>query len=62
MWQDTKLIEKSAAFLYINYELYEKEANNPIHKSIKTIKYIGTNLTKVMKNLCPENYDFDERY
>lgn len=49
-------------FLYINYELYEKEVNNPIHNSIKTTKYIGTNLTKVMEDLCPENYDFDERY
>lgn len=62
MLQDTKSIEKSTGFLYINYELYEKEVNNPIHNSIKTTKYIGTNLTKVMKDLCPENYDFDERY
>jgi hypothetical protein len=30
--------------------------NNPIYNSLKKIKYLGTNLTKEVKDLYNENY------
>ena len=45
-------IQKSVAFLYINNELSEKEIKEMIPFTIasKTIKYLGINLTKEVKN------------
>ena len=49
-------IHKSAAFLYTNNELPESDS---IKKKIPfkiTQKYLGINLTKVVKDLYTENY------
>ena len=49
--------EKSVAFLCINNEFSEKEIKtNPIYNTIKTLKYLGINLTKDVKDLYSENY------
>ena len=50
-------IQKPVAFLYINNETSEKEINNPIQITSKTIKYLGINLTKEMKDLYTEHYE-----
>ena len=50
--------QKSVAFLYTNNELTEREIKESIPFKIvpKTIKYLGINLTKEVKNLYTENY------
>ena len=50
-------IQKSVAFLYTNNELYEK-INKTIPSTIasKTIKYLGINLIKEVKDIYTENY------
>ena len=47
-----------AAFLYTNKEVTEREikASIPFTVAPKTIKYLGINLTKEVKNLSTENY------
>ena len=50
--------QKSVAFLYTNNEVTEREIKESIPFTIapKTIKYLGINLTKEVKNLYTENY------
>ena len=49
--------QKSVAFLYTNNEATEREIKESIPFTIapKTIKYLGINLTKEVKNLYTEN-------
>ena len=49
--------QKSVAFLYTNNEATEREIKEWIPFTIapKTIKYLGINLTKEVKNLYMEN-------
>ena len=52
-------IKKSVAFLYTNNEATEREIKELIPFTIApktTIKYLGINLTKQVKNLYTENY------
>ena len=54
MWQDTKInAQKSVAFLYTNNETIEREIREsiPFTTVPKTIKYLGINLTRVVKDL-----------
>ena len=56
--QDIKInAQKSIEFLYTNNEATEREINGSIPFTIasKTIKYLGINLTKEVKNLYAEN-------
>ena len=50
--------QKSVGFLYTNSEATEREIKDliPFKIAPKTIKYIGINLTKQVKNLYTENY------
>ena len=50
--------QKSVAFLYTNNEATEREIKESMPFTIapKTIKYIGINPTKEVKNLYTENY------
>ena len=50
--------QKSVAFLYTNNEATEREIKESIPFTVapKTIKYLGINLTKEVKNLYTENY------
>ena len=50
--------QKSVAFLYTNNEATERETKESMPFTIapKTIKYLGINLTKEVKNLYTENY------
>ena len=50
--------QKLVAFLYTNNEATEREIKESIPFTIapKTIKYLGINLTKEVKNLYTENY------
>ena len=50
--------QKSVAFLYTNNEATRREIKEWIPFTIapKTIKYLGINLTKEVKNLYTENY------
>ena len=50
--------QKSIAFLYTNNEGTEREIKESIPFTIapKTVKYLGINLTKEVKNLYTENY------
>ena len=50
--------QKLVAFLYTNNETTEREIKKSIPFKIapKTIKYLGINLTKEVKNLYAENY------
>ena len=50
--------QQSVAFLYTNNEATEREIKESIPFTIapKTIKYLGINLTKKVKNLYTENY------
>ena len=50
-------VQKSVAFLYTNNEATEGEIKESIPFTIapKTIKYLGINLTKEVKNLHTEN-------
>ena len=57
--QDIKInAQKSVAFLYTNNEVTEREIKESIPFTVapKTIKYLGINLTKEVKNLYTENY------
>ena len=59
MWQDTKInAQKSVAFLYTNNETEEREIKESIPFTIapKSIRYLGINLTKDVKDLYPQNY------
>ena len=51
-------VQKSVAFLYTNDEGTEREIKESIPHTIapKTIKYLGINLTKEVKDLYAENY------
>ena len=51
-------VQKSAAFLYINNEATERQIKKLIPFTIapRTIKYLGINLTKDVKDLYAENY------
>ena len=50
--------QKSVAFLYTNNEATERQIKKSITFTIapKTIKYLGINSTKEVKNLYTENY------
>ena len=50
--------QKSVAILYTNNEATEREIKESIPFTVapKTIKYLGINLTKEVKNLYTENY------
>ena len=50
-------VQKSVAFLYTTNEAAEREIKESIPFTIapKTIKYLGINLTKEVKNLYTEN-------
>ena len=50
--------QKSVAFLHTNNEETEREIKESIPFTVapKTIKYLGINLTKEVKNLYTENY------
>ena len=50
--------QKSVAFLYTNNEVTEREIKEsiPFIVAPKTIKYLGINLTKEVKNLYTEKY------
>ena len=50
--------QKLVAFLYTNNEATEREIKESIPFTVaqKTIKYLGINLTKEVKNLYIENY------
>ena len=56
--QDTNSLQKSAAFLYTNKEISEREIKKTIQFTItsKIIKYPGINLTKEVKKVYTENY------
>ena len=56
--QDTKLTQKSFAFLYTNNEKTEREIKEtiPFIIPMKRIKYLGINLPKETKDLYIENY------
>ena len=59
MWQDTKInAQKSVAFLYTNNETEEREIKESVlfRLAPKSIKYLGINLTKEVKDLYPKNY------
>ena len=49
--------QKSVAFLYTNHETEEREIKDsiPFIVAPKTIRYLGINLTKKMKDLYSEN-------
>ena len=51
-------VQKSVALLYTNNETAEKEIKKSIPFAIapKTIKYLGINLVKHIKDLYSENY------
>ena len=51
-------IQKSAAFLYTNNEILEKEYKNtiPFKFAPQKIKYLGIHLTKEVKDLYAKNY------
>ena len=50
--------QKLVSFLYTNNEATEREIKEliPFTVAPKTIKYLGINLTKEVKNLYTENY------
>ena len=50
-------VHKSVAFLYTNNKAAEREIREliPFTMAPKTVKYLGINLTKVIKDLCTEN-------
>ena len=55
--------QKSLAFLYTSNERSEREIKETIPFTIETksIKHLGINLPKDVKDLYSENYDNDER-
>lgn len=56
--QGTKSIYKSLVALYVNNEPLEREIKKTIQFTIawKTIKHLGTNLNKEVKDTYTENY------
>ena len=50
--------QKSVAFLHSNNETEEKEIKESIPFTIapKSVRYLGINLTKEVKDLYPKNY------
>ena len=50
--------QKSVTFLYANNKTEEREIKESIPFTIapKTIRYLGINLTKEIKDVCSENY------
>ena len=56
--QDIKSKHKSVAFLFTNNEATEREIKESIPFTVapKTIRYLGINVTKEVKNLYAENY------
>ena len=55
--QDTKSTHKNQLHVHTltaNY-LKRNKKSNPLHNAIKTIKYLGINLTKEVKDLYTEN-------
>ena len=56
--KDTELIQRYVAFLHTDNEEAEREIKKTIAFAIapKTIKYLGINLTKEVKDLYSENY------
>ena len=50
--------QKQVAFLFTNNEVTEREIKESVSFTVapKTVKYLGINLTKEMKNLYTENY------
>ena len=50
--------QKSMAFLYTNNETEEREIRESVSFTIapKSIRYLGINLTKEVKDLYPKNY------
>ena len=53
-----KNAQKSVAFLYTNNEIEETDIKESIPLTIapKSIRYLGINLTKEIKDLYPKNY------
>ena len=51
-------MQKSQAFLYINNRLKESQIKNelPFTIATKTIKYLGIQLTRNIRDLFKENY------
>ena len=51
-------VQKSVAFLYTNNEATQRQIKKliPFTIALKTIKYLGINLTKEVKNLYTESY------
>ena len=51
-------LKKSVAFLYANNKQLEKEFKDtiPLTKASKTIKYLGTNLSKDIKDLYNKSF------
>ena len=59
MWQDTNInAQKSVAFLYTNSVTVERDIRELITFTIapKTIRWLGINLTKEVKDLYSRNY------
>ena len=56
--QDTKLIQKSVAFLFTDNEIAEREIKETIPFIItsKRLRYLGENLPKEVKDLYLKNY------
>ena len=55
-------IQKSAAFLYINNELSEREIRKQSHwQQYQKLKHLGIDKTKEVKDLYTENYKTNER-
>ena len=56
--QDTKLIQKSLAFLYTNNKRSEREIQETIPFTItpKIVRHKGINVSKEAKDLYPQNY------
>lgn len=55
--QYTNVTNKNICQLYLNkINTYNNNFKIPFTMTPKTIKYLGINLTKKMKDLCTENY------
>lgn len=56
--QETKITQKLAAFLYTNNDQYNKKIKKTVPLAIasKSIKYLGRNLPKEVKDLDTKNY------
>ena len=50
--------QKSVAFLYVNNETEDREIKESISFTVapKSIRHLGINLTKEVKDLYPKNY------